>query len=101
MAKKSKIASDNRKRQIVERYRSQRDELRARSKNPHLSEDERAEARAKLAKLPRNSCPTRLKNRCMKTGRARGNLRKFGLSRIAFREMALAGELPGVKKASW
>ena len=101
MAKKSKIVRDQQKRELVLRYKEQRDELRARSKNPHLSEAQRSEARAKLAKLPRNSCPTRLKNRCEVTGRPRGNLRKFGVSRIAFRELALAGQLPGVTKSSW
>ena len=101
MAKKSKIASDKRKRELVMQYKERRDGLRARSNNIHLSEEERSEARRQLARLPRNSCSTRLKNRCAATGRARGNLRKFGLSRIAFREMALSGLLPGVTKASW
>jgi small subunit ribosomal protein S14 len=101
MAKKSKIESDKRKQELVMRYKSRRDELRALSKNPHVSEEEGRAARHQISRLPRNSCPTRLKNRCVATGRSRGNLRKFGLSRITFREMALSGLLPGVTKASW
>ncbi len=101
MAKKSSIQKDIKKRDMVMRYKERRDELRTLSKNPHVSEDDRRQAREKLAKLPRNSCPTRVSNRCAVTGRVRGGYRKFGLSRIIFREMAHAGQLPGVTKASW
>ena len=101
MAKKSSIEKDKKKQEMVMPYKERRDELRAISKKPHVSEEERREARYKLGKLPRNSCPTRVSHRCAVTGRVRGTYRKFGLSRIVFRDMAHAGELPGVKKASW
>lgn len=101
MAKKGKIESNKRKIELVARYREVRTELRERSKNPHLNEEERQEARYRLGKLPKNSAPCRVKNRCYMTGRPRGNLRKFGLSRIKFRELALNGLIPGIKKASW
>ena len=70
-------------------------------KDPAASVDDKAAAQRGFAKLGRNSCLTRLKRRCRVTGRARGYYRKFGLSRIMLREMALRGELPGVRKASW
>ncbi len=70
-------------------------------KNPDISPEERVAAQLKLAKLPRDSNPVRVVNRCLVTGRPRGNLRKFGLCRITFREKALKGELTGVVKASW
>ena len=70
-------------------------------KDANSSPEARSEARAEMSKLPRNSNPVRIRNRCQVTGRPHGYIRYFGLSRIAFREMAHAGELPGVKKASW
>ena len=63
--------------------------------------DEKLQVQEAFAKLPRNSCPTRLKRRCEITGRPRGHYRKFGISRIALRDLALRGQLPGVRKASW
>jgi small subunit ribosomal protein S14 len=63
--------------------------------------DEKLQVQEEFAKLPRNSCPTRLKRRCAITGRPRSNYRKFGISRIALRDLALRGQLPGVRKASW
>ncbi len=101
MARKSKIEKDKKRRELVMHYKARRDELRNRSKNPHLSEEERVAAREQLGKLPKDSCPTRITNRCSVTGRSRGNYYKFGVSRIAFRELALSGKLPGVRKSSW
>lgn len=89
MAKKSKIVKDQQRREVVERYREKRAQLIA---------DGDYEG---LQKLPRNASPTRLRNRDALDGRPRGHIRKFGLSRVKFRELAHKGELPGVKKASW
>jgi len=101
MAKKSMIVKNIRRRQIVERYREKRIELKKILKSPSVSEDEKQVARIKLEKMPRDSNPIRIRNRCVVTGRPRSYYRKFGLSRITFREMALKGEIPGVTKASW
>jgi len=101
MAKKSKIARDAQRRDVVARYAERRAELRAASVNPHLTADERAAARAELQRQPRDASPVRLRNRDLADGRPRGHLRRFGLSRVRFREMALRGELPGVTKSSW
>jgi small subunit ribosomal protein S14 len=76
-------------------------EYKAASKNAKLSEEERAAARLALQKLPRNANPTRQRNRCAITGRPRGTFRQFGLGRAKIREMAFAGEIPGITKASW
>ncbi|HLZ14635.1 MAG TPA: 30S ribosomal protein S14 [Candidatus Saccharimonadales bacterium] len=89
MARKSNIARDLKRRKMYEKYAAKRAELKA------LGDLEG------LAKLPRNSSPTRLKNRCVETGRPHGYMRTFGLSRISFREHASKGEIPGVTKASW
>lgn len=89
MARKSNIARDVKRRKMYEKYAAKRAELKA------LGDTEG------LASLPRNSSPTRLKNRCAETGRPRAFMRTFGLSRIAFREHASKGEIPGVTKASW
>ena len=78
-----------------------RQELKKIILNPSTSEEERFDAVVALNKLPKNSSPTRLRNRCQITGRARGFLRKFKLSRLCFREMANMGLIPGVVKASW
>nr|XP_061800921.1 small ribosomal subunit protein uS14-like [Nerophis lumbriciformis] len=86
---------------MVEQYRERRTELKAIIKDPNTPEDERDLAFLNLQKLPRNSSPVRVRNRCVLTGRPRGYYRKFGLSRIALRDLALRGELPGVIKASW
>ena len=101
MAKKSKIARDQQRREIVARYAGRRSELKRRAVNQELSEDERAQARLGLQRLPRNASPTRLRNRDVVDGRPRGHLAKFGLSRVRFREMAHHGELPGITKSSW
>ncbi|GIV59282.1 30S ribosomal protein S14 [Rhodocaloribacter litoris] len=89
MAKKSWIARERKRRRLVAKYAEKR---------RRLKEEGNWEA---LQKLPRNASPVRLRNRCALTGRARGYLRRFGVSRIVFREMALSGKIPGVRKASW
>lgn len=89
MAKKSKIVKEQKRQAMVEKYVALRKELK-----------EKGDYEA-LQKLPRDSSPTRLKNRCEVTGRPRGYLRKFKMSRIAFREYAHKGQIPGVKKSSW
>ena len=86
---------------MVAQYRERRDELKSLIKNPKTDPASREEAIARLAKMPRNSSKTRIRNRCAVTGRPRAYYRKFGLSRIALRELALRGDLPGVVKASW
>ncbi|MBK5250334.1 MAG: 30S ribosomal protein S14 [Actinomycetales bacterium] len=101
MAKKSKIARDAQRRVIVARYAERRAELKKASVNPHLSDAQRDEAQQALHALPRNASPTRLRNRDAADGRPRAFNRKFGLSRIKLRDMALRGELPGVTKSSW
>ena len=101
MAKKSMIVKNIRRQQIVERYKERRIELKKILKNPSVSEDEKQIARIKLEKMPRDSNPIRIRNRCVVTGRPRSYYRKLGLSRITFREMALKGEIPGITKASW
>ncbi|WP_152190643.1 30S ribosomal protein S14 [Georgenia satyanarayanai] len=101
MAKKSKIARDAQRREIVERYADRRAELKRAAVNPNLPDSERRAAIRALHKLPRDASPTRLRNRDVGDGRPRGHLRKFGISRIRFRDMALRGELPGVRKSSW
>lgn len=101
MARKAMIVKDERRKALIARYAEQRRELRERSRDRSLPIEERMAAGRALAELPRNSCPTRLKNRCLVTGRARGVIRKFGMSRISFRELALSGHIPGVTKASW
>ena len=101
MAKKSKVVREMHLRKIVEKYSARRKELKAQIKDPKLSLQEKQKAMHELHKLPRRSNPNRIKNRCILTGRPKGYIRKFGLSRIVFREMALKGEIPGVTKASW
>jgi len=101
MAKKSSIVKNIRRQKIVDRYSSKRKELKAIIKSPKTSYEEKRLAFIQLEKMPRDSNPIRVRNRCNLTGRPRGYYRKFGLSRIAFREMANKGIVPGVTKASW
>ena len=101
MAKKSKIVREYKLLKNVRKYSSLRAELKEVIKNPNVSPDEKSDAVAKLDRLPKTSSRTRLRNRCFKTGRPRGVIRRFNLSRICFREMALKGDIPGVTKASW
>jgi small subunit ribosomal protein S14 len=86
---------------LVAKYAKKHAELKAASSNMKLSDEERNAARDALQKLPRNANPTRQRNRCVITGRPRGTFRQFGLGRAKVREMAFAGEIPGVTKASW
>ena len=101
MAKKSAILKNQRRKKLVAKYTGRRERLKAMAADPSLPQEERFMARLKLAELPRNSAPTRVRNRCELTGRPRGNYRKFRMSRISFRELALAGKIPGVVKSSW
>ena len=101
MAKRSVVVRQEKREKLVRRYAAKRAELKRSAKDMNLTPEERMEAREQLSKLPRNSSAVRLRSRCMLTGRPRGVYRKFRLSRIAFRELALLGQLPGVHKASW
>jgi small subunit ribosomal protein S14 len=101
MAKTSQVLRDQRRAKLIAKYAERRAELRKRLKDPAISAADKFEIQAEFARLPRNSCPTRLTRRCRLTGRARGVYQKFGLSRIALREMTLSGELPGMRKSSW
>ncbi len=101
MAKTSKLARNAQRRELVARYAERRAALKVIIKNPNTSPDVRADAYEKLRKLPRDSSATRVRNRCNMSGRPRAYLRQFGLSRIALRDMALNGLIPGVRKASW
>lgn len=101
MAKKSKVAKNEQRKEVVARYAERRLALKAAAVNPHLSEAERVAARAALHALPRDASPTRVRNRDVADGRPRGYVGKFGLSRVRMRQMAHRGELPGVTKSSW
>ncbi|GAA4509356.1 30S ribosomal protein S14 [Brevibacterium yomogidense] len=101
MAKKSKIAREKQRQVIVERYAERRATLKRQLVSPDSTDEQREEARLGLQKLPRDASPVRLRNRDQVDGRPRGHLRKFGLSRVRFRDMAHKGELPGVTKSSW
>jgi len=101
LAKKCKFEKVKRQRAMIAKYKERRAELMTAIKNPDATLEERIAAYAKLARMPRDASPTRLRNRCLLTGRSRGYLRRFGLSRIALRELALEGKLPGVTKSSW
>lgn len=101
MAKKSQLARDQKRRAMHDHYKDQRAALKAKMRESVDDPQARWDAQVALQKLPRNSSPTRLKSRCEVTGRSRGYMRKFGLSRITFREMASQGLLPGIRKSSW
>lgn len=101
MAKKSQINRDNLRKQLIAKYSEQRATLRRILKDPNASMEDKVEAQNKFAKLPRNSCSTRKNNRCAVSGRSKAYYNKFGISRIALRELALRGQLPGVRKSSW
>ncbi|MFQ6330517.1 30S ribosomal protein S14 [Nocardia sp. CWNU-33] len=101
MAKKSKIARNQQRKEVVARYATRRAELKELIRNPATSDADRAVAQSALQRLPRDASPVRLRNRDAADGRPRGHLRKFGLSRVRVREMAHRGELPGVHKSSW
>jgi len=101
MAKKSKIARNEQRKVVVERYAAKRLELKKALVDPNGTDESREAARIGLQKLPRNANPTRQRNRCEITGRPRGTFNHFGLARAKVREMAFAGEIPGITKASW
>ncbi|MFC7878748.1 30S ribosomal protein S14 [Isoptericola sp. NPDC057391] len=101
MAKTSKIAADARRREVVERYAARRAELKRVVASPSSTAEERATAVMELQRQPRDASRTRLRHRDVVDGRPRGYLRRFGLSRIRLRQLALRGELPGVTKSSW
>ena len=101
MAKTSKLARNAQRKELVARYAERRAALQAIIKNPNTSPDARAEAYAKLRKLPRNSAANRIRNRCEVTGRPRAFYRKLKMSRIALRELGNLGQIPGLTKSSW
>ncbi len=101
MAKISKIVKNEKRKKTVAKYAVKRAALKKVINNPESTPEEVDAAVIKLQKLPRNASPIRVVNRCSQTGRPRGYLRKFGVSRIALRELALQGQIPGVVKSSW
>mgnify|MGYP003335627383 FL=1 len=101
MAKLALINREQKRRKMVAKFAAKRAALFEIANDAQRDDDERADARAKLQQLPRNSSPVRLRNRCKITGRPRGVFRKFGLGRNKLREVAMRGEIPGVTKASW
>ncbi|CAM5235841.1 30S ribosomal protein S14 [Streptomyces pharetrae] len=101
MAKKSKIAKNEKRQEIVARYAARRAELKEIIRRPSTPDAERAAAQAELRRQPRDASATRVRNRDQVDGRPRGYLRTFGLSRVSLREQAHAGYLPGVRKSSW
>jgi len=101
MAKTSSIEKNKRRQALAKRFEATRKRLKAIANDMALTPEERFAARLKLSELPRNSAPTRYRVRCELTGRPRGNYRKFRLSRIALRELASSGQIPGMVKSSW
>lgn len=101
MATKASVEKQKRREKQVKLKWEKRQDLKKRIIDMNLSDEERSNARIALNKMPRDSAPNRLRNRCKMTGRPRGYLRKFGISRLTFRELASMGLIPGVTKASW
>jgi len=101
MAKKALVEREKRRKVLVERHWQKRQDLKRKSRDVNATEEEREEARRLLHKMPRDTSPIRRRNRCNLTGRSRGYLRKFQVSRLVFREMASFGLIPGVTKSSW
>lgn len=101
MATKGTIQTNLNRKELVEKYANKRKKLKAIIMNKNTAPEERFTTQLKLAALPRNSSIVRIRNRCSITGRPRGYYRRFGISRIALRDMAAFGLLPGVKKSSW
>ena len=101
MAKKSMVLRDQKRLKVVQRYAKRRAELKATIQNPATSEEQRQEALLKLQSFPRDASPSRVRSRCAITGRSRGFYQKFGLGRNKLREQAMAGNIPGLAKASW
>ena len=101
MAKKSAIERNKKRQKLADKYAARREQLKAIAMNEELPLEERFKARLKLAELPRNSAPNRVRNRCEVTGRPRGYYRKLKMSRIALRELGAQGMVPGLVKSSW
>ena len=101
MAKLSQVLRDQRREQLIQKHAAKRADLRKRLNDPNVPYEEKIQIQKDFAKLPRNSCPTRLNRRCKISGRSRGYYRKFGISRIAMRDLGHRGFLPGVRKSSW
>ena len=101
MAKKSAVERDKKRTKLAEKYAAKRAALKDLAKDTSLTPEERFNARLKLAEIPRNSAPVRQRLRCALSGRPRGVYRKFKLSRIALRDLASAGQIPGMVKSSW
>ena len=101
MAKISKVVKNNKRKKMTAQYAERRAALKKIINNPSSTVEEVDAAQMKLQKIPRDASPIRVRNRCSQTGRPRGFLRKFGMSRVALRELALQGQIPGVTKSSW
>jgi len=101
MAKKSVVERNKKRERLAKKFASRRATLKALAKDQSLTLEERFEARLKLAEIPRNASPVRQRLRCALSGRPRGNYRKFKLSRIALRDLASTGQIPGMVKSSW
>ena len=101
MAKKSAIEKTEKRKKLVQRYAAKRDRLRTIARDRSLPPEERFQAYLKLAEMPRNGAAVRVRNRCKVSGRPRGNYRKFKISRIALRDLASIGQIPGMVKSSW
>ena len=101
MAKKSSIEKNNRRRRLSEQYKGKRAQLKATAEDMSNPAEVRFQARIRLAELPRNSAPSRIRNRCELTGRSRGYYRKLKVSRIMLRELGSMGQIPGMVKSSW
>ncbi|HRE80015.1 MAG TPA: 30S ribosomal protein S14 [Opitutaceae bacterium] len=101
MPKTSAIQRNEKRKKLATKFAAKRTELKAVLANPQSTDEEFFAAQKRLQKLPRNSSPIRVRNRCSMSGRPRAFISKFGVSRIQFRELALAGKIPGVTKSSW
>ena len=101
MAKKSAIEKNKKRRKLAAQYAAKRAKLKEMAVDESLSDQERFSARLKLAKLPRNSSPSRIRNRCEVSGRPRGYYRKLKMSRVALRDLGNQGKVPGLVKSSW
>jgi small subunit ribosomal protein S14 len=101
MAKTNMVEREKRRARIVKKYAAKRAQLKELIRSPKTSAEDRVAAQAKLQSQPRDASPSRQRKRCQITGRSRGVYRKFGLSRVKIREVAMRGEIPGLSKASW
>ena len=101
MAKKSQVNRDRKRKKLIVKHAEKRAQLREQLRDASLEPEAKLAIQTQFAKLPRNSCLTRLNRRCEVSGRSRGYYKKFGISRIALRDLALRGQLPGVRKSSW